>query len=302
MSKKIGIPRGFYFYEYGELYQKFFRELGFEVVISPKTNKEIIELGNKYAVSEMCLSMKIFLGHIASLKDTCDYIVLPRIDNYGISDQTCTNFLALYDIVNNLFSVSLLHYNIDYSKGEGEIEGFIRMGRELKIPVEEIIKVYEKSYDEIQKIKKQRIVKNINLLKDKNLKVLLVSHPYNMYDEMIGKPIIKYLHSLNVSIVYSDLFDHTTTNTYSKKISKDLYWKGSKENIGSIPIVEEKVDGVIFLSSFPCALDSLTYELTMRKIKIPYLHLVVDDLDALAGIETRIESFIDILEGKKYVY
>ena len=39
-------------------------------------------------------------------------------------------------------------------------------------------------------------------------------------------------------------------------------------------------------------------ELIIRKIKLPYLNIIIDDLNSLSGIETRIESFIDIIEQK----
>ena len=70
-------------------------------MLSPETNKEILDLGLKHSTDEMCLSLKNYIGHVAYLKDKCDYILIPRIDNYGIDNQTCTNFLAIYDIINN---------------------------------------------------------------------------------------------------------------------------------------------------------------------------------------------------------
>ena len=99
---KIGIPRSLFYYYDGYFLKNFFEYLNFEVVVSPKTNRSIINEGIKYSNDEMCLSLKIFLGHIAYLQDKCDYILTMRIDNYGKYDQTCTNFLSLYDIVNNL--------------------------------------------------------------------------------------------------------------------------------------------------------------------------------------------------------
>ena len=60
----------------------------------------------------------------------------------------------------------------------------------------------------------------------------------------------------------------------------------------------DKIDGVVFLSSFPCGPDSLVNELVIRRINKPYINLIIDDLDSLTGIETRLESFIDILEQK----
>ena len=110
---KIGIPRSMYFYYYKDLWINFFEYLKVEVIVSPETNKKIMDLGIKYSNDEMCLSMKVFLGHVSYLQGKCDYILIPRIDNYGIDNQTCTNFLAIYDIVNNLFDTKILNYNIN---------------------------------------------------------------------------------------------------------------------------------------------------------------------------------------------
>ena len=89
---KIGIPRSINYYYYGNFLKNFFEKLGYEVIISNKTNKKILDDGIRYANDEMCLAMKIYLGHIYDLKDKCDYILIPRIDNYGTYNQTCTNF------------------------------------------------------------------------------------------------------------------------------------------------------------------------------------------------------------------
>ena len=147
-----------------------------------------------------------------------------------------------------------------------------------------------------EKIKKKKNFKNKQKLNSLNKKILLVSHSYNMYDPYISDNIIKFLKNNNCEIIYSDCFEDNETNCLSKYLSKDLYWKYSKENIGSIIKVNEQIDGIIFLTTFPCGLDSLVNELVMRKIDKPYLNLIIDDLDSNTGLETRLESFIDILE------
>lgn len=295
---KIGIPRSLYFYYYGNLLKNFFENLGCEVVISPKTNKEIMENGIKYSYSEMCMSLKNFIGHVFYLKDKVDYIVIPRIDNYGINDQTCTNFLAIYDIINSMFDINILNYNIDYQKHEDEIKGFIKMGVDLKFNYTDIINAYNKAKIEDMNLKDRLIRENNYKLSSSNLKILVVSHPYNTYDEYIGRPIIKVLEDNDITVIYSDLFNSSKTNKLSKKLSKNLYFKFNKENIGSIELVKDKIDGIIFLSTFPCGPDSLVNELVLRKIKVPSINIIIDDLDSLAGIETRIESFIDIIKER----
>lgn len=291
----IGIPRSLFYYYDGEIWINFFKNLGIDVIVSPNTNKEIIDLGNSIANDEMCMSVKNYLGHIAYLKDKCDYIIVPRIDNYGKMNQTCTNFLAMYDIVNNLFDIPILNYNIDINNKKTLKYGLTSIGLELSKTKKEIEKAYTYSIIKYNKSQKKKIIDNYNKLKSNRKKVLVVSHSYNTYDEFVGKPIIKLLNDMDVEIIYSDLFNKSQAEELSKNISENLYWKFSKDIIGSIEMVKDKVDGILFLSTFPCGLDSLVNELVIRKIDIPYLNIIIDDLDSLSGIETRIESFIDIL-------
>lgn len=281
-----------YYYYFKDLWLNFFDYLNVEVIISPKTNKEIMDLGLKYSIDEMCLSMKNYIGHVAYLKDKCDCVLVPRIDNYGRDNQTCTNFLASYDIINNMFDIDILNYNINLLNGEDEIKGFISIGTFLGFDKKKVVDAYEYAKVKSFKTKKEKILKNLKNLKSKRKKILLVGHPYNIYDELIGMPIIEMIKKLDVEIIYSDLFNEIDE---SKKYSDSVYWKYSRENLSSISKSINMVDGIVFLSSFPCGLDSLVNELVMRKINKPYINIIIDDNSVSGGIETRIESFIDIV-------
>lgn len=291
---KIGIPKALYYY-YIEDYIRFLKKLGIETV-SFDTNKEIIKLGNDVSNCEMCLSMKIFLGHVCKLKDICDYILIPNLNNYGIKEQMCSNFTALYNLVDNLFNIKIITFDINYTKNKNKIKSFYKIGQELGFTKKHIKKVYKEVMIEYKSNLKTKIYNNENKLNSKKRKVLVVSHSYNVYDSYIGKPIIEYLKNLNCEIIYSDCFDLNETNNLSKYLSRSLYFKNAKENIGSIVLCKEKIDGILFLTTFPCGIDSLVTELVLRKIDKPYLNLVIDDLDSLSGVETRLESFVDIIE------
>lgn len=293
---KIGIPRSIFYYYYGTLWEKFFKKMNLEIVISPITNKNIMENGMKYANDEMCVSMKNYIGHVSYLADKCDYILVPRIDNYGLDNQTCTNFLAAYDIINNLFSVKILNYNIDIYHRETEEKALVELGMKLGYSKQFCRRIYGEAKEEEEYEKEIKIQKNMAKLKSNKIKVLVVGHPYNLYDAYIGKPIIGYLEKQNIEVIYSDQFNSYMTNRMSKSLSSELYFKYSKENIGAISLTQNIVDGIIFITSFPCGPDSLANELVIRKLKKPYLNLIVDDMDASTGLETRLESFIDILE------
>lgn len=296
---KIGIPRSLFYYYYGDIWKDYLDYLNIKYVISPLTNKEIMENGEAIANDEMCLSLKNYLGHIDYLKDKCDYILVPRISNFNSNNQMCTNFWAAYDIVKNLFDIKILHYNIDFEKNYSIKKAFYNIGKNLKKTKLQIYKAYRYTMKNYKRRKKNNHEIMLNKLNSKKTKILIISHPYNLYDEMIGKDIVKYLNKNDIELLYSDKFDYDITNKLSKKISKDLYFKSSKDNLGSIVLCNDRIDGIIFISSFPCALDSLANEIAFRKLKKPYLNLVIDSNTSFAGLETRLESFIDVLKGVK---
>ena len=291
---KIGIPRSLFYYYYGDLWVNFFKYLNVDLIISPKTNKEILNLGIKYSIDEMCLSLKNYIGHVMYLKDKCDYILIPRIDNYGLNNQMCTNYLAIYDIVNNLDNLNILNYNINLRNNETELNGLISICEKIGISKKSTKEAYNYALDKVNQIRTNKIFNNLKKLQSEKKKILLVGHSYNIYDSLIGTPIIKMLEDMDIEIIYSDLF---FSKDKSSKYAEDLYWKYSRDNISSITKSINYIDGIIFISVFPCALDSLVNELVMRKLDKPYLNLIIDDIESSGGIETRLESFVDIINS-----
>ncbi len=289
----IGIPRGIPYYYYGNFWKIFFKQCGIKIIESPKTNEEIIKLGSQIAPDEMCLSMKIYLGHMKYLEDKCDYLFVPRIDRFDNYNQTCTNFLAFYDLANHYCKIPILHYNID--SNHTVFDGALEIGNKLEIPKMKLLSAYGEAQALDDDLKKKRAEEQQKILESPDKKILIVSHSYNIHDEFIGSAILKFLNQYPIKILYSDYFLEEDTNSLSKQISQNLYWKYSKESIGAIPLCQN-VDGIIFLSTFPCGLDSLVHELAIRKIQKPYLNLVIDDISSMTGIETRIESFVDLIE------
>jgi len=297
----IGIPKSFLFYRYNILWTTYLKKLKCDIVYSSDTNKHTTELGKEYSIDESCLSSKIFLGHVAELQDKCDYVLVPRISNYGRTEKVCVKFNATYDIIHNQFpNLKILDYNIENTTYHTEAISLIKLGLKLNRNIFKVIlsyyqaKIIEKKY-----YKNQMKLQNKKLNSDK-LKILIVSHPYNIYDKYIGYPIVKFLESMDVELIYADKLDKKLASIYSKNLSPTLYWTYSKELIGAIEYYKYSIDGIIFLTTFPCGPDSLVNELMIRKLtEVPITNLLIDESTAEAGVQTRLESFIDIIKGKK---
>lgn len=298
----IGIPNALLFHKYKDLWINFFKELDCNVIISNKSNKKILEDGCHLAQDEACLSLKLYLGHVNSLIGKADYILIPRLISIKKKEKMCTNFALLYDLVNNTFKTKIINYNVDIDKGINEMNSFINMGLELGKSKKEAKKAYLKA----KKIEKDLLAKKLReqniVLKSNYPKVLLVSHPYNLYDNLIGLPIIEYLKENHIEPIFSDIYDNIKTNYEASSISNSIYWTYNKELMGAINHYKNYVDGIILITTFPCGPDSLSNEMITKKVKdIPIISIIIDELNNSSGLITRLESFIDIINMKKGV-
>lgn len=298
----IGIPRSLFYYRYNTLIKTFLNELDIKYIISEPSTKKTLEEGNKLAPPESCINLKLFLGHIKNLINKCDYILIPRIESLKKDEKICTNFYLLYDLVNNLFNINILDINIDETHKKTEKNAFIELGLYLGFSYNKTQLAYKKAKNKEQKVQNTLLQKQINILNNNNKKVLLVGHSYNIYDKLIGTPIINILKNNNIDIVYANIYDKKHIKKEETEISKETYYTINKELLEAISKYKNNINGIIIISAFPCATDSITNELIIRKIKnIPIITIIQDEETSNTGLITRLESFIDII-NKENIY
>lgn len=103
--------------------------------------------------------MKLFLGHINYLKGKCDYILVPRLFCINKDERVCTNFNALYDLVNNLFNIKIINYNVDITSRKYKFYEFIKIGKALGFSYKDSYLSY-KNAKEVSKFKRIKEEKN----------------------------------------------------------------------------------------------------------------------------------------------
>ena len=295
---KIGIPRALLYYRYGVLWKNFFNSLGCNIVLSPETNKNIIELGCNNTIDESCLSYKIYIGHVLYLSNICDYVLVSRVCDYGKKDKVCTRLNGTYDDIKHKIPIEqIIDYDIEYTKLKFPILGFIKIGLKFTKNIPKIIYSYYKAKQKQKQYDINQANHEKNKLTKNNKKILILSHFYNIEDKFISKYIIDYLKNNNIIPIYSNKLDKKTTKRLSTYFSDTLYWKYSKEMIGSLYYTKNMIDGIIFISTYPCGIDSLVNNLAILKNKdIPILNLSIDENITELSLETKLESFIDILK------
>lgn len=322
MTIKVGIPRSLLFYYYYPLWKEFFEGLGCIVVVSEQTNKQILDHGVKHAVDEACLPVKVAFGHVQNLitKDV-DYIFLPRLVSVARREYICPKFLGFPDMVKqNLPGLpAVLDPTINYGEQQRNVDkAYKQMAKNICHNPVRIWQAYRqgcKALEHYQKLILQGYLpdealavmygnKKTSPATDQRLTLAVIGHPYNLYDHYINMNLFRRLKKMGVKILTSDHLSQQDIRQQTDKLPKKLFWTLGQRMIGAgFHYGEKDVDGIIHISAFACGLDSMTGELIERHIrnssKLPFLNLILDEHTGEAGVITRVEAFLDMVQRNK---
>lgn len=318
---KIGIPRALSYYEYFPFWKTFYQELGFEVMVSSQTNKHILNLGVQNCVDEACLPVKIFHGHVVSMKDQVDYLFIPRITSVSRREYSCPKIIGIPEMIrNNVEKLPrMIEPNFNLHDKKINSKKVIReMIGPLDINTSQAQFAFEKGKDQLKKyqeklyrgflpeeVLKKNALKRPDIPKDPKGYLLILSHPYNLYDKFINMDIINKLKRMGYKIITVDTMREEKINGYVSILPKKMFWTVGRELIGAglYAMEELNIDGVIYISAFGCGLDSFIADYIERKIKrkglLPYMQLDIDEHTGQAGVDTRIEAFTEMIERRK---
>jgi len=96
---RLGVPRALFYYYYAPWWESFLQALGAEVVVSPPTSKEIMDLGVSLAVAEACLPVKVYYGHAAWLAPRVEALFVPRLVSVEKKCFICPKLMGLPDML-----------------------------------------------------------------------------------------------------------------------------------------------------------------------------------------------------------
>ncbi len=116
----------------------------------------------------------------------------------------------------------------------------------------------------------------------------------------MGGALVDMLERMNAMVLFTDDADRERALKTSFDFSDTLPWIVNREIVGAITQLHDDVDGIVLVSAFPCGPDSMTDDAIVRCIQgKPVLNLTIDSQSGTAGLETRVESFVDILRYQK---
>lgn len=301
----IGIPRSMFFHSEAGLVTTFLESIGVRPVLSPPTDRSIMERGIALAVDETCLPMKIHLGHVDSLRGSVDRVLVPRYAVLpGDRGETCVKFWGAYDVTRNVFpELPILSYDVDRIFGRSERRALSALGRELGASPLAARRAWREADASRREARTRAIAQQARLVEETAdlPSVLVCGHSYVLDDRFMGAPLLSLLEDQGVTVVRSDrAMEPHEARSAALEFSPGLKWVYNSEQVGAIAKMRGRVGGILLLLTFPCGPDSLCAELVQRAVRdVPVCVIVLDELTAAGGMQTRIESFCDIIKMRR---
>ncbi|HHV07640.1 MAG TPA: 2-hydroxyglutaryl-CoA dehydratase [Firmicutes bacterium] len=320
-SKRIGLPRSLFFYSHLPFWQTFWSELGHEVIVSPLTNKDMLDRGISNSVTDLCVPVKIFHGHISYLIDQqVDALFVPRMVDVGTNDTFCPKFLALPEMIRCSFSDMpvLIAQRVDvrgrlhlfklcselqreWASGSGVWTPF-KKARTAQTQYETELTSGKLPHEAWPAFAWSNSFKEETLIftREPALTIAVLGYPYSVYDSFINSDVIKKLRRLGVNVVTAEMIPLEKRNQY--RLSKDLFWHYSNNVVKSgMYWLDQGVTGIIHITNFACGPDAMAgkmLELLCKQHGKPLLTLTLDEQTGQIGINTRIEAFVDMLQRR----
>ena len=316
---KIGIPRALLYYYYYPFFRTLFEKMGCEVVISDETNSAIISEGGKVTVSELCVPIKIFNGHILNLMEkNVDYIFVPEFIKLK-KEWYCPKFLGIKDLArysidgleDKLLAVEI-RTKSDKINEPSIYYPILNKLNVTKSQLKSALKAATEQFDKLRELSKSgyTMLEAFDILDGKEVKkkefapeirLGFMGYVNNIYDNFVSMNAIEKLREMNVSCTTFDMLEEKITD-YTSKRGKMPYWVFARKIYYAAEyLVENKlVDGIIHMTAFGCGPDSIIgkmMEILCDEHNIPFMTLRVDEHTGESHVQTRLEAFVDMLKN-----
>lgn len=310
-AKTIGINNSFLTHSLYPLFYNFFTQLGFNVVIPQKPNPK----GFEREISSFCFPAQLSLALMEELLESNpDYVFLPAVFEINAENGTpqrldfnCTcvfvsgeAFFLRQAFADKLHNTRLITENFNFANGfEKELDKFYKIASQIGISDREKVRNALKYAIEMQEnCEREALLLGKQALeqidREQTFGVVLVGRHYNAFPEFANKGIPQKYASRGVYVLPFDIF-----NCSSETIDDDMFWESGKRILRIAKFIKKRKNlFATYITNFSCGPDSMIIT-TFRNImqEKPSLTLELDSHSADAGINTRIDASLDIINN-----
>ena len=313
---KVGIPRVLNMYENYPFWFTFFTKLGYQVVLSPISNRKIYELGIESIPSESeCYPAKLAHGHVTwLLKQGVPFIFYPAIFYERNEFEDANNhyncpIVTSYseNIKNNIDEIrqgEVLFRNPFMSFRDIDTVTSALIREFAEIPAQEIRSAATDAWKELADARldmQKKGEETLQYLKETGKHgIVLAGRPYHI-DPEIHHGIPELITSYDIAVLTEDSICHLGKPERPLIVSDQWMYHSRLYAAASYVRTVDNLD-LIQLNSFGCGLDAVTTDqvndILSSSGKI-YTCLKIDEVNNLGAARIRVRSLLSALRVRK---
>jgi predicted CoA-substrate-specific enzyme activase len=306
---KIGIPYIFFFHDQLPYWWTLLDALGFDVEVSPKTNRQVVDLGLESVLSEGCYPVKVALGHIRYLRDQgVDAVFLPSFIDINKPEEeyqrgvACPQTQTIPYVANvALKGLRSISPAIEMSRGRQHLISELKRafkGRGIsKRAIAKALKAAEKAQAEFERTIKEKGREVLSSLDRKA--IVIVGRGYNAFEKGVNLQIPEKLATLGMLSIPMDMLPLESVGL--KDAWPNMYWRSGQRILKAARFIAGHPHLYpLYIGNFSCGPDSFILKYFKDELEgKPFLHIEIDEHSADAGAITRCEAFLDSIENQR---
>lgn len=307
----VGIPRVLNMYENFPFWATFFKELGYSVMLSPKSSHKIYEMGIESIPSESeCYPAKISHGHIEwLLQNGAKFIFYPCIPYERNETPDANNhyncpIVTSYaeNIKNNVealedSSINFMNPFMAFTNEEILTKRLVEEFTAFGIKEDEIKSASHKAWDELIASRNDMMKKGEETLKymeeTGRRGIVLAGRPYHV-DPEINHGIPEMINSYGLAVLTEDSVSHLADVERPLIVSDQWMYHSRLYKAANFVKTRDDLD-LIQLNSFGCGLDAVTTDCVsdiLTKSGKIYTVLKIDEVNNLGAARIRVRSLL----------
>jgi predicted CoA-substrate-specific enzyme activase len=293
---RIGIPRALTTHSLFPLYSTFFTGIGMDVVLSGVDPR-----GDLTSYSGFCFPAQIAHGAVLDLAGkNVGLIFIPQVMRMPHPNQCRDSYLCPITQAEPYFLAKafphsrLLSPVLDFTNGYDSCPALVDMavaelgiGRAVAVGSwEAAVQAQTEAERRLRDLGKQALEEAIAAGKPA---ILLAGHSYNAFTPEASQSVGKKLSSMGVSVIPADCLTPIGEGPTS--------WHFANQILNAMAIAKRHPNlFLLSVSNFSCTIDAFTHSMLASEMGAkPYLILEIDAHTADAGVQTRLEAFLDIV-------
>ncbi len=304
----VAMNRSFLVNTYFPFYHRFFAELGFRLLLPGTVDPEGIDQQG----AAFCYPVELAHGYAASLlEEKADFFFLPHlmgIHSESSKETSCACVLVqgepfyLRSAFPGFADQQTLSPTLDFSKGMStNLPAFQDVARRMGVDpalvqpaLQEAMAAQESFFADIRQLGEEALATLADA--PEKFAVILFGRPYNSFAAVANKGIPAKFASRGILIIPFDMLPYSNEEL---EADHNMYWAMGRMILKGAHYVKKHPNLFgTYITNFSCGPDSFIVSFFRDVMgRKPSLTLELDSHTADAGIETRIEAFLDIVSN-----